>query len=704
MGAAPQTAVVVDDSASAVALMVQLLHTIDDCQPKGFTDPAEALDWCLDNEVDLVIVDYEMPAPDGIAFIRAMRDRQSKAAVPLVMVTSTHDLDVRYVALQVGATDFLTKPIDHVEFVARMRNLLASCRAHKTLAELSQWLTDEVRKVSLVVRQSPVSVVITDLGGRIEYVNPKFVETTGYTPEDVIGRNTRMLKSGLTSPETYRDLWATITAGHEWRGTFQNRRKDGSLFWEAVLISPIRDGDGRMTHYVAIKEDITLRKQYEAQLDWQANYDGLTRLPNRTLLLDRLGQAIAEAMRDGSRVAVLQVELHRFKAINETMGHEIGDSVLCQVAKRMRDGQRDVDTVARVGDHDFVVLLTHPDEVHSPQAAAARLCERLAEPLNAGGNEVVLAAGIGIALYPDDGVTPQELLRSAAAAQSEQDAEARGGWRFFTPEQDIAARRRLAMEFHLRHALGRGEFRVHYHPLVEVASGRVLAAEALLRWNHPELGEVAPDHFIPIAEETGLIVDIGAWVVDAVCRDMADWAARGLPPVRVAINVSCRQLADRSLLEVVGRALSTHGIAARWIELEVTERLLLDKSRHTADLLQELRAMGLRFSIDDFGTGYSSMSYLTSFPFDVLKIDRSFIARVTEREQDAALSQAIIAMAHSLDLEVVAEGVETVEQLRFLRDSSCDFAQGYLFTKPIPAGAFAPLLASGEAYTFAADE
>lgn len=700
----PQQAVVVDDSPSAVALMLQLLQTVDNCQPVGFTDSAEALEWCRTNEVDLVVVDYEMPSPNGLDFIRMFREDRAKVAVPVVMVTSTTDKDVRYVALQVGATDFLTKPIDRIEFVARMRNLLASCSAHKRLAELSQWLTEEVRKVSLVVRQSPVSVIITGLDGTIEYVNPKFVETTGYSAEDVLGHKPSLLKSGLTPPETYRELWETILAGKEWRGTFQNCRKDGSLFWEAVLISPIRDAEGQMTHFVAIKEDITLRKQYEAQLDWQANYDTLTRLPNRTLLLDRLGQAAAHAARNGTHPAVLQVGLHRFKTINEAMGHEAGDRILCQVAERLLADQRETDTVARVGNHEFVVLLANQDDIHSAQTVAARICQRLAEPLGQPGAEVFLGAGVGIALYPDDGKTPQDLLRNAATAQSELEPEGRGGWRFFTPELDAAARRRLSLESHLRHAVARGQFSVHYHPLVDVASGRVKGAEALLRWNHPSLGNVSPDHFIPIAEETGLIVPIGTWVLRTVCRDLASWKAMGLPPIRVAVNVSCRQLADRALLNVIGDALAEHGVDARSIELEVTERLLLQQDGGTTRLLEDLRALGLRFAIDDFGTGYSAMSYLTAFPFDVLKVDRSFIARVTERRQDAALTQAIIAMAHSLDLEVVAEGVETREQLRFLKGAACDFAQGFLFTRPIAACDFAPILASGGTYTFATEQ
>ncbi|MDO8607594.1 MAG: EAL domain-containing protein [Phaeospirillum sp.] len=699
---AAQRAVVIDDSASAVALMLQLLETIEGCQPVGFTDSAQALSWCLNNDLDLLIVDYEMPPPNGLSIIEAFRDDKSKAAIPVVMVTSTEDVDVRYMALQIGATDFLSKPIDHVEFAARMRNLLASYRASKTLAEVSLWLTDEVRKTSMVIRQSPTSVVITDRSGIIEYVNPKFTETTGYRPDEAIGKRPSILESGDASPEMHQELWDTITSGNEWRGTFQNRRKDGTLVWEQALISPIRDSSGAITNFVAITEDITLHREYEARLEWQANYDSLTGLPNRMLVLDRLGQAMALANRNNGQIAVMLVDLDRFKAVNDTMGHDAGDEVLRQVAKRLLIEQRQADTVARVGNDEFVMVLSDASESHSPQAVAARICERLEAPFIIGGDEIFISASIGIAIFPGNGVTAQDLLRSATAAIPSADAEGRGGWRFFTPELDASARRRLAIEANLRHALAQGEFQVYYHPLVDVPSGRILAAEALLRWTSSELGPVMPDHFIPIAEETGLIVSIGAWVIETVCRDMAQWAKQGLPPVRVAINVSSRQLADRALLDVVGNALGAHGVAAGLLELEVTERLLLDQSPHTLTLLGDLKGMGLRFSIDDFGTGYSSMSYLTSFPFDVLKIDRSFISKVTEHSQDKALTQAIIAMAHSLDLEIVAEGVETAEQLAFLRANGCEFAQGYLFTRPIPVDAFAKLLKDGVQYAFAA--
>ncbi|MCW2244426.1 diguanylate cyclase (GGDEF)-like protein/PAS domain S-box-containing protein [Azospirillum fermentarium] len=698
---ARQRAVVIDDSASALRQMIRLLEAIEDCTPIGFTDSGQGMGWCRANSFDLLVVDYQMPPPDGLAVIEAIRADPRHALVPVVMVTAADDRDVRYMALQSGATDFLTKPIDGIEFVARMRNLLASCRAHKALAEVSQWLTDEVRKTSLVIRQSPSSVLITDSDGLIEYVNPTFVETTGYQPSEVIGEKPGFLVPNILAPETYEDLRAALTAGRDWRGTFQSHRKDGSLFWESAVVSPIRDAAGTITNYVAITEDITLRKEYEARLEWQANYDSLTGLPNRMLLQDRLSQAIAHAGRDHCQLVVMMVDLDRFKAVNDTLGHEAGDELLRAVAQRLQGEVSVTDTVARTGDDDFAVVmpivgpLTAP-AVTSPETMAERICTALGAPFVIGGTEIFVSARIGIATYPGDGQTPQMLLRSAAAAVPAAGGGAEGGgrgalrhWRFFTQALDSRARQHQAIETGLRHALARQEMALVYHPLVDVRSGRVLGAEALLRWTSAELGPVPPDQFIPMAEATGLIIPIGAWVIETVCRDLAAWRARGIRTGRIAVNVSSRQMIDRSLQDVIGRALHTHAVPPGQLEIEVTERLLLDTSAHTKALLEDLRAMGLRFAIDDFGTGYSAMGYLTQFPFDVLKVDRSFIAKVMHRPQDAALTQAIVAMAHTLDLEVVAEGVETTGQLDFLKDCGCDFAQGFLFSRPLAADDFA---------------
>jgi len=696
------TVAVIDDSPSALSQMLALLRTISKCAPVGFTDPEEGLRYCLNNDVSLVVVDYEMPGINGVRFIESFRDDTRKASVPVVMVTSTGDKNVRYSALQVGATDFLGKPIDSVEFVARMNNLLMASRGYRSLAGLSQWLTDEVHKISTVVHQSPVSVMITDPDGHICYVNPAFTAATGFSSTEVLGHLAGEIMLETFGTECRASIQADIEAGQEWRGTGQGRRKDGTVYWESVRVFAIHDETGAITNLVSISEDITLYKDYEARLNWQNNYDPVTRLPNGMLAFDRLGQAIAHAERSNGRVAVLRIDIDRLKLMTEALGHAAGEDLLRQAAQRMQTTLRPDATLARVGTGDFVLILPDLEELHGLRMAIDTIRHDFATPFTIRDGDVSISVTIGASLFPADGSTATELLGHAQTALDTARSEAPGGWRLFTPETDAGVRTRMQMESKLRHALAEGELSLHYQPLIEIGSGEILAAEALLRWHNRDLGAVPPDLFVPVAEEAGLIIPIGAWVAERACRDMAEWSARGLPPLRVAINLSGRQLDDDSLLTVIRRILEAHDLAAERLELEVSEDLLLLHPQRAAARLEELRAMGLRVSLDDVGGGHLPLSDLTAFPFDCLKIDRSLVSRVADHRREAALAQAIVAMAKSLDLEVVAEGVETDPQLDFLRRNGCDFAQGFLFAKPMPAEQFAALLADGTRYPVSA--
>lgn len=697
---------VVDDSPGALRLMLRYLGALSDCQPIGFTQSLPALNWCLEREVDLIVVDHNMPPPDGIAFIKAYRAAKPDGGTPIVMVTSSEDRAVRYEALERGATDFLSKPVDRAEFAARVRNLLSAERARRALADRSRSLADEARKAaekeargrerlnvaSMVIEQSPVSVVFTDREGVIEYVNAAFTEVTGYSREDAIGKKTGMLKSGETPAGVYRELWATILAGETWRGTLRNRRKDGSLFWEAVRVSPVRDAAGGIAGFVAIKEDVTLRREYEDRLAWQAGHDAATGLPSRMLALDRLERAIERAAAPGGRrAAVFIVVLGRLRQLRATLGPPADDSLSRQAAERLRSVVPDIDTVARMGEDEFLIVSSDLADLDAPRALAARIHEALAAPFTIEGVECLAQARIGVAICPDDGSGARELLRAVHAAARLTDE--RGGWRFFTSDADSGGLRRLTLESRLRHALERDELLVHYQPVISIKTGRVWAVEALARWTTGDLGSVPPDQFIPIAEDAGLIVEIGSWVLERACRDAAAWIAAGLPPVRVNVNVSAAQLTETFPMGIVAGVLRETGIAAENLELEVTERLLLDGSERTLAILRTLHGLGIRFAVDDFGTGQSAMRYLTTFPFDTLKIDRAFVARVTERRQDAALARAIVAMARGLDLETIAEGVETPEQLEFLKLNGCDHVQGFLFSRPVPADEIARSLA-----------
>jgi diguanylate cyclase (GGDEF)-like protein/PAS domain S-box-containing protein len=551
---------------------------------------------------------------------------------------------------------------------------------------------ENVRKLSMAVEQSPASVLITNTAGEIEYVNAKFTEVTGYQPEEVIGRTPRMLKSSYTPAETHRTMWETIKAGREWRGEFYNKKKNGELYWEFASISAIKDVTGQVTHYLAVKEDITVRKKYEEQILRQANYDDVTRLPNRVLALDRLSQALARAHRQKSMVGLLFIDLDRFKVVNDTLGHSIGDRLLKEVGQRLSLCIREGDTVARLGGDEFTVVLPDISAPKHAELVAEKILEVFAQPIVIDGQELFTTASIGITLYPLDAHDPHALMRNADAAMYQAKELGRNRAQFFTRELNEQAMERVRIETHLRHALERDEMTLHYQPIIDLRSGRLIAAEALLRWHNEDLGNVPPSQFIPMAEDTGQINMIGAWVIKAACRQAADWRSAGAPPIRMSVNVSSRQFRGPTLIDAVTRSLDDTGLPADHLDLEITEGLLMEDLPETTAAFERLTAMGVRFSVDDFGTGFSSLSYLKRFPVTSLKIDRSFIKDVTDDSDHAVLVRAIITMAHSLKLLVVAEGVETPEQMAFVTANGCDFVQGYFVGKPMPADTFWDLL------------
>lgn len=555
---------------------------------------------------------------------------------------------------------------------------------------------EHLNRLFHAIEQSPSSVIITDAQGNIEYVNPKFVETTGYTPVDAIGQNPSLLKSGYTSDLIYQDLWETVSAGGTWRGELHNKKKDGSLFWEDATISPIKAPDGTVTHILAIKEDISVRKEYEERLLRQANFDELTELPNRVLALDRLSQALARAEREKRIVTVMIVNLDDIKKINHTLGHQAGDQLLIEVSRRLFTCVRDGDTVARIEGDQFLIILPDLSLAVFAEVVAQKILSICAKPVTLAGSEVTVSASIGLTVYPSDGADPHVLLRNAHAALNRAKEMGGNSYRFFTPKMNEGAVRRLAEENLLRHALERGELNLVFQPLVDARKNKIIGAEALLRWTNPELGPVSPEQFIPMAEKTGLIVPIGDWVLREACRTAKGWRDRTGIHVQMAVNVSFRQFKGGTLSETVAKVLEETGLDASTLELEITERILVEEAPETSANLKTLSDMGIRLSMDDFGTGYSSLSYLKRFPFDVIKVDRSFVRDVTEDPDDAMLTSAIIAMGRTLGLEIIAEGVETPEQLGFLRDRGCDFIQGYYLSRPLPADEFEALLIKSE--------
>ena len=551
---------------------------------------------------------------------------------------------------------------------------------------------DDVRKLSLAVEQSPASVMITDPTGVIEYVNPKFVDVTGYSTEEVIGKSPQILNSGYTPPEYYRELWKTVLAGREWRGEFHNKKKNGENFWEYASVSPIKDHNGEITHLLAVKEDITVRKQHEEQLLRQMNYDNVTDLPNRVLGLDRLTQALARSHRNNTTVALLFIDLDRFKNVNDTLGHSAGDRLLKEAGLRLCECIRGGDTVARMGGDEFTIILPDLQSPNNAEHVAEKIHSAFAQPFLIEGQELFITASIGITIYPMDADAPHALMQNADAAMYQAKELGKNRTQFFTRELNEQALERVKIENHLRRAIEQDEFSLHYQPIVELRSGRLVGAEALLRWQNDELGNVPPSRFIPLAEDAGLISSIGEWVLEDVCRQYAEWRDKSGLSIRISVNVSSRQFREGALVDTINRASREHGVPQDNLELEITEGLLMDDLPESKATFRELNAMGMRFSLDDFGTGYSSLNYLKRFPVRSLKIDRSFIQGVVDIPDDAVLVQAIINMAHSMNLEVVAEGVETRDQLDFVRRNGCDLVQGYFFSKPVPSNQFFELM------------
>ncbi len=547
---------------------------------------------------------------------------------------------------------------------------------------------EQLQLLSEASEQSPASIVITDHRGYIQYVNPKFEAVTGFTAAEARGKKPSLLKTGHTPPEQYRQLWTTITRGETWTGEFLNQKKNGELFWETASISPVKDVNGSITHFVAVKEDITLHKETAELLVYQAHYDLLTDLPNRALAIDHLKLALSQAERASEYVAVLLIDLDQFKTVNDSMGHDIGDLLLCSVAQRLKQIILPGDTLARLGGDEFLIILQGLDDLEQVLPFGHQVIETIEQPYLLKQVECYTSASIGVATYPLDSASSSILLRNAEIALYNAKNSGRKNIKCFESGMNLCAQRRHQVANQLRRALEFEEFSLVYQPLVDLQKQCITGAEALLRWHNPTLGDVSPAEFIPVAEELGLIVPIGDWVIHATCQQINHWQSYFSDTFSIAINLSPRQFKTQRLADVIASALDRYQVSPRQLDLEITESLLLDDQPGTQCLMQQLKAMGMRLSIDDFGTGYSALSYLRRFALDVLKIDRSFISDLPGNQDLGALVRAIIPMAHELQLQVIAEGVETRAQLEFLQAQGCDYAQGFWFSYPLGAEEF----------------
>ena len=654
----------------------------------------QALEILAKRQPDLVLLDVDMPGIDGFEVCRRLRQRWDMTGVPVIMVTGLDDPASIDEAYEAGANDFVAKPINWPILGRRARQVLRSAQAVRQLCELRE-------KQGAVMRAIPDMIFVIDWQGTYLDYKPGSVRTSVRFEQRFLGKNISALLPPDASGLVQQAIDAALLSG-KLQSVIYSLPLEGEIHYHEARVVP--DGVDKV---VIVVRDMTAEKLGEEKILRLAYFDTLTDMPNRQSFLEHLDLELQRARRDNIRVALLFLDLDGFKRINDTFGHGAGDTLLQEVAMRMKEKLRAGDFVARpasdaaaihfarLGGDEFTVVLTGIEDTQMVGQIAARLQALLAMPFLVGDREITVTSSIGIAIFPEDGEDAATLLKHADTAMYHAKDQGRNNWQLYSGAMTVQTAERLAVEADLRKGLDRGDFRLVYQPQVSVADGTIVGIEALIRWQHPERGMISPAQFIPVAEESGLIVPLGDWVLNAVCTQVRDWQQRGVFTPRVAINVSARQFRAPHFLDSVAEIIAESGISAGQLELELTESILMDPESRQVQGLYRLRALGVHFSIDDFGTGYSSLSYLKHFPIGMLKIDQSFVRGLTDGVNDAGIATAIIAMARSLDLDVIAEGVETRAQLEFLRAAQCPKVQGYLFSRPLPPDEIEPHLRRG---------
>jgi diguanylate cyclase (GGDEF)-like protein/PAS domain S-box-containing protein len=701
--------VILDDRVTNRNIFAKLAASIEDgAEVRAFGDPLEALAWLRHNVPDLVISDFKMPNLDGAEFTRAFREIPACADVPVIVITVNEERSHRMRALESGATDFLQSPVDYNEFLTRARNLLKMRKQQLIIMgrafDLERELADSERSREQAVRDSrerlaqvidtvPAMISAADSNGHCVFVNAYKASFYGLDPGAIVGKNTAEA-FGAEQDERSHTLDRLVFETGNAMPAFEEEipGKDGGRRVLLTTKSPLRDAAGRVIHVLTTSLDITDRKRAESHLLYLAHHDTLTDLPNRAFLHDRMRREIVRARRGDRQFALHLIDLDRFKGVNDALGHHVGDRLLKDVATRLRGAVRDIDTVARLGGDEFAILQTDLARPEDAVDLAQRVIDVLARPFALNGQEVTSTASIGITVHPNDGDDVDELLRNADLAMYQAKAEGRNAYRLFAADMNTVAREAIVLETDLRHALERQQFVLYYQPQIELKTGRIVGAEALLRWQRPGVGLVKPAEFLPLAEENGLIVPINEWVLREACNRAKAWGDAGLPPLRVAVNLSPVQFRRQDIRQHVTSVLADTGLDPSLLELELTESILMQNTEAAAVKLRELQALGVTFAIDDFGTGYSSLAYVKNFPVDRLKIDQCFLRNLIDDPNDAAIVRTIINLGHSLGLKVVAEGVESAEQLEFLRNEGCDEVQGYYFSEPVNVADFAALI------------
>ncbi len=665
---------------------------LHDTEVKHTESVSEAEKYLAQHAVDIILLDLGLPDAEGLEAVR--RVHAAAPRVPLVVLTVSDDESLAAQALQVGAQDYLTK--GQIE----ARGLLRALRhaGERKMMEDALFVEKELALVTL--NSIGDAVICTDTSGKITYLNLVAERMTNWSHEEAQGRPMAEVFRIIdgTSRETVANPAELAVRKNRTVHLPLNSlliQRDGFEIPIEDSVSPIHNREGKAIGAVIVFHDVSVAQAMALQMAHSAQHDFLTGLPNRMLLNDRVSQAIVLAQRHIKKVAVLFLDLDGFKHINDSLGHPIGDKLLQSIAKRLVDCGRSSDTVSRQGGDEFVVLLSEVEQSDDAAITARRMLQAVSEPHSIDQHDLHVTASIGLSIYPDDGLDAETLIKNADTAMYQAKENGHQSYQFFKPAMNVRAVERQSIEESLRRALERQEFALHYQPIINLRTGEISGAEALIRWTHPTRGPVSPAQFIPVAEDCGLILPIGNWVLREACRQAQAWIEVGLPLGTMAVNISAIEFRDEHFLEGAFAILEETGLDPRSLELELTESVLMKRVESTGSILKALRARGVQIAVDDFGTGYSSLSYLRKFPIDALKIDQSFVRQITTAPDETTIVTAVISMGRSLKLRVVAEGVETQQELAFLQAHQCDEAQGYFFSRPLPPEQFAKLLETG---------
>jgi diguanylate cyclase (GGDEF)-like protein/PAS domain S-box-containing protein len=691
------TLLIVDDEPLVRKLLKMLL------EDQGYltltaSSGEEALAIVEQQPPDLILLDIMMPGMDGYEVARKLKSDKSMANIPIIMLSALGEHSARILGLEAGAEDFLNKPVESAELWLRVRNLLRLkafgdyLKSHNLMLEeqLQQRTIDLERFRSAMDASGDAIFLINRSSMRLIEFNRHACQVMGYSVEELLRKTPADLSDNTI--EQLEIMYDQIIAGRSPIEPIETRIrcKDGSYIPVEMHREAYKTGDDWII--VGIARDISRRQETDQRLLKMAHYDSLTGLPNRNLFFTTLQMGLTQALLSNWQLAVVTVDLDDFNNVNETWGHLVGDQMLTELGQRLTNCLNVSDTVGRMDGDEFALILMIREGQADPLQTVERVREKLREPFHLAGQLTAMTASIGIALYPNDGDDAHGLIKHANTAMHRAKKIGRDTYRFYTAQMNVEASARQAMEAALRDAVEQHAFELYYQPKIDLADGTVCGLEALLRWPRPGLPNVSPAVFVPILENLGLITQVGKWVITSVCKQIADWQTAGEKPFRVAVNVSGQQIIEGDLIASIQQVLVDHQIDPHWLEIELTESSLMENTSRTIASLKTLQQMGIKVSIDDFGTGYSSLAYLRRFPIDKLKIDIAFIREVTSNPQDAAIAKTIIELAHSLDLQVIAEGVETVEQLAFLTANGCDQVQGYLFSRPLPISELDELL------------